>query len=362
MSVVAPAPSSSRGEVVLQPNYFTSSIFIKALREDITTLIHSYHDLYTKSPPTHPFSLFKHLWSTLGWRWMHLMVFDDRPREMLLNVVHRLFLERMVRTEAPFTRAIALFGLYTFFLTQPRGTAPPLYSLSHIPIPVDQFIALKALTNSLNVDHLHPLQPHVSHILSILLQGKVFFLAPESGSRSLNPRSLPRENFIEGAVLPLDINAPKKKGRPTKRDKIKKAKLDLDSLDKWLYDTPPPLSTAVASSLSSSFEASSGNSPVETTLTQYQNEKARILDAIDPQTTPAASASHANSTIQKSNQFILERLKTAEGFFSAESTLGDQSTGVSRVERAVNELGVTNSVGRLGGALNLLEGAGKTQP
>lgn len=153
MSVVAAAPSRTRGELVLQPSYFTSSIFVKPLREDITTLIHSYHDLYTKHPPTQPFSLFRDLWSTLGWRWTHLMVFDDRPREMFLNVVHRLFLgqclsfsgvpistpfllERMVRTEAPFTRAVALFGLYTFFMTQPQGTAPPLYSISHIPIPV----------------------------------------------------------------------------------------------------------------------------------------------------------------------------------------------------------------------------------
>lgn len=69
-----------------------------------------------------------------------------------------------------------------------------------------------------------------------------------------------------------------------------------------------------------------------------------------------------NLTVQKSNQFILDRLKAAEGFFSADSIPGDQSTGVSRVERAVNELGMVDAVGRVGGALNLLEGAGKAQP
>ncbi|KAG6862447.1 hypothetical protein C0995_011887 [Termitomyces sp. Mi166 len=292
------------------------------------------------------------------------MVCDDRPREMFLNVVHRLFLERMVRTEAPFTRAVALFGFYTFFSTQPQGTAPPLYSMSHIPIPVDQFIALKALPTSLNVDHLQPLQPHVSYILSVLLEGTVFFITPESGSRSLNPRNLPREIFVEdGTVPPLDVNAPKKKGRPTKRDKFKKAKLGLDSLDQWLYDTPPPLSTIAGLSLSS-LEPSSDinkNNPVETTLLQYRTEKAQILDVIDSQSTSTTSSSHKNLTIQKSNQFILERLKAAEGFFSTESTSDDQTTGVSRIERAVNELGVVNSVGRLGGALSLLEGAGKIQ-
>ncbi|KAG6878618.1 hypothetical protein C0993_001141 [Termitomyces sp. T159_Od127] len=237
-----------------------------------------------------------------------------------------------------------------------------LFEAMPLIVPPDQLIALKALPNSLNVDHLQPLQPHVSYVLSVLLKGEIFFITPESGSRSLNPRNLPREIFIEeGAILPLDINAPKKKGRPTKRDKLKKAKLGMDALDKWLHDTSPPPPINAASS-SSSLDASSGIiTPIETTLRQYQHEKARILSAVDTQPLPASS-SHVNLTLQKSNQFILERLKAAETFFSAESTSGDQSTGVLRVERAVNELGVANAVGRVGGALNLLEGAGKAPP
>jgi hypothetical protein len=51
-----------------------------------------------------------------------------------LTNVSRL-LERTVKTEAPFTRVAALFGLYIFFYTQIKGTVPPLYSTSHIPIP-----------------------------------------------------------------------------------------------------------------------------------------------------------------------------------------------------------------------------------
>ncbi|KAG6896414.1 hypothetical protein C0992_008416 [Termitomyces sp. T32_za158] len=225
-------------------------------------------------------------------------------------------------------------------------------------VPPDQYIALKALPNSLNVDHLQPLQPHVSYVLSVLFKDETFFITPESGSRSLNPRNLPREIFIEeGAILPLDINAPKKKGRPTKRDKVKKAKMSMDSLDKWLHDTSSPPSINAASSLSSR-EASTGIfNPLEMTLTQYQNEKARILGVIDTQPLSTTSLS-----LQKSNQFILERLKAAEDFFAAESTSGNETTGLPRVERAVNELGVLNAVGRVGGALNLLEGAGKAQP
>jgi hypothetical protein len=44
--------------------------------------------------------------------------------------------ERTVKTEAPFTRTVALFALYTFFNTQPSGSAPTLRGLSHIPIPI----------------------------------------------------------------------------------------------------------------------------------------------------------------------------------------------------------------------------------
>jgi hypothetical protein len=83
---------------------------------------------------------------------MHFLVFDDRARECFLNVTLRLFLgaslwspiyilnnvggaERMVESEAPQVRATALFALYTFYFTQPSGTAPALHRVTHIPIP-----------------------------------------------------------------------------------------------------------------------------------------------------------------------------------------------------------------------------------
>jgi hypothetical protein len=155
MSTIVPAPSANRGEVLLQPTYFTSSIFINALRNDINNLISTYYEQYTNIRPVRPFLHFKTLWSSQGWKWMHFMVFDHRARESFLNVTLRLFLgaplcirvqfilstsstgaERMVESEAPYIRAVALFGLYTFYLTQPSGTAPALYRVAHIPIPI----------------------------------------------------------------------------------------------------------------------------------------------------------------------------------------------------------------------------------
>lgn len=91
--LVAPSPSASRGEVVLQPAYFTSSVYVNPLRNDIMDLIHAYHDLYHKSQPvTKPFALFKRIWEEKGWNWMQFKVLDHRSRETFLNVTMRLFL------------------------------------------------------------------------------------------------------------------------------------------------------------------------------------------------------------------------------------------------------------------------------
>lgn len=93
---VAPSPSASRGEVVLQPSYFTSSLFVHPLRDDILNLIHLYHERYRQARllpnPPNPFALFKDVWGIQGWLWMHFKVFDARSRDTFLGVTARLFL------------------------------------------------------------------------------------------------------------------------------------------------------------------------------------------------------------------------------------------------------------------------------
>ncbi|KAG5647585.1 hypothetical protein DXG03_008938 [Asterophora parasitica] len=306
MSVISPAPSGGRGELILQPNYFTSSIFVQALRDDITSLIHAYHDQYTKTQPADPFALFKTIWTSQGWKWLHFMIFDDRTRESFLNV---------------------------------------------------------ALPDSLTASHLQPLVPCASRIVSVLLQDNIFFISPHSDVGPLNPRDLPRETFVdEGTVLPVDPNAPKKKGRPTRRDKAKKARMALDILDRWLDDAPVPLPGFSAASLLPPLEgASSPDHPLAPTLTRYHAEKIQLLDSIDAQ---SDSFLEAGMAVDKANQFVLGRLKAAEGLFAVDGVTaakGGEPVGVTRVERAVNEFGGTNAAGRKGGALNLLEGAGKTK-
>jgi hypothetical protein len=89
---LAPAPSASRGEVTLQPAYFTSSLFVHPLRDDILSLTHIFADRYLQTLPAQPFALFKSVWNDQGWPWLHFKVLDARARDTFLAVTMRLFM------------------------------------------------------------------------------------------------------------------------------------------------------------------------------------------------------------------------------------------------------------------------------
>ncbi|KDR85359.1 hypothetical protein GALMADRAFT_52449 [Galerina marginata CBS 339.88] len=261
----------ARGEVVLQPNYFTSSVYVNALRDDISTLVFRYHEAYSQSGCTKPFALFKAVWLNLGWNWLQFKVFDSRSRQTFLEVTLRLFLERAVKTEAPFTRAVALFGVYLFYYTQVKDTAPALYCLENIPIPCgtscklcieDHYLSLIAMPESLTSPNVLPLQTHIRYILSCLKRDHVFFILPKSELYPMNPRELPREIYAENGGGLSDQTAQKRKGRPARREKGKKARQALESLDEWsLEDHAEQMNDAVA---------------------DYEASKAVMLDEIPP--------------------------------------------------------------------------------
>ena len=75
----------------MQPPYFTSSTFVDAVREDVTLLIQSYADQYERARPVQPFTLFKDIWVSQGWTWIHFKIFDARSREIFLKVMMRMF-------------------------------------------------------------------------------------------------------------------------------------------------------------------------------------------------------------------------------------------------------------------------------
>ncbi|KAJ7786146.1 hypothetical protein B0H16DRAFT_1489307 [Mycena metata] len=295
----------NRGAVVLQPAYFTSSVFVKALRDDITNLVHTFHEKY-KEDNTKPFELFKTLWSAQGWKWMHFKVFDSRTRQTFLNVTVRLFLERMVKTEAPFVRTVVLFGLYTFFNTQPTGSAPALRGLSHIPIPIDQYASLIALPGTLTTPYLAPLQPFASYVVSALVDAQVFHLLPNSELGVLNPRDIPREIFVEEGLI--DSNQPQRKGgHYSKRDKVIKARTALDAVGRWAERTPSP-------------------SAAKTTRTRYEAEKTRLVQEIG-----VGSAGE-----REASQGVVERLLEAHAGSDGDI---EAWTGLARVQTASGSAG-----------------------
>ena len=87
---LAPSPSGARGDLTLQPPFFTSSLFVNPFREDIDRLADLFIQEFTDDV-THPFALFKRLWQEQGWTYMHLKVFDARTRHTYLTVACRLF-------------------------------------------------------------------------------------------------------------------------------------------------------------------------------------------------------------------------------------------------------------------------------
>jgi hypothetical protein len=278
----------------------------------------------------------------------------------------------MAESEAPYIRAVALFGLYTFYFTQPSGTAPPLHRVAHIPIPLgqrsrhmnyrlanyhsDQYASLKALPRSLVEDQLLPLKPIVCHILSMLLCDEVFHLVPSAHLCALNPRDLPREIFIDKeTITPGDLAARKRKGRPTRLDKVKKAKVVLYNLERWLEDTscsqlPPALTQDLASE-----ENRTAKNEVETTLGHYQNLKSYLLNGINFRT-QSGELSERYTAVQRANEFVLDRLKATQELLASDGVLlSNNLNTVARVEHAVKDF--IEGEGQGGGILSLLEGA-----
>jgi hypothetical protein len=50
------------------------------------------------------------------------------------------YTERLAESEYPLARAAALLGLYTFFVTQPSTSAPPLHALAHLPMTIGELL------------------------------------------------------------------------------------------------------------------------------------------------------------------------------------------------------------------------------
>ena len=86
-----PGPSATRGEIIVQPTYFTSSLYVDPCRRDIETLVQEFSQKYHENGDR-SFSSFKSVWVSSGWQWMHFKVFDAYARDAFLRVTIRLFM------------------------------------------------------------------------------------------------------------------------------------------------------------------------------------------------------------------------------------------------------------------------------
>ncbi|KAI0286905.1 hypothetical protein BGY98DRAFT_942666 [Russula aff. rugulosa BPL654] len=359
---LAPTPSATRGDLILQPPFFTSSLLVDPFRADIERLI----DLFVQEHAVHaarPFALFKRLWEEQGWTYMHLKIFDARTRHTYLAVACRLFVEQIAEHVEPIRRLVALFGLYTFYFTQPLDSRIPLYSIRHIDISLDQFELL------LEMPRIIPpmLAPYASQVLSALTNAKAFYILPVSKIGPYNPRVLPREVFIEDVdemaerdplTAPLEsevdprvpglnstgedavtTKVSKKKGRPSKRDIAKRAKEAVAGLDRWLERTNWVGQVASGDGAGPSRahgQALLSHAPIASRA-NYGVQKARVLGALLER-----EEGNGVEVLERANMEVLGRLKKIDAM-AAERGMevggeGGELTGLGRVERAAAEL------------------------
>ncbi|KAG2159690.1 uncharacterized protein EDB93DRAFT_1111525 [Suillus bovinus] len=363
---LAPTHTTPRGQVVLQPTYFTCSLFVDPAREDIDHLVRVYAERYARSPIPQPFMLFKDIWNNQGWAWLHFKVFDTRSRDAFLKVTMQLLSERLAESEYPLTRAAALFGLYTFFATQPSTSAPPLHALAHLAVTIDMYQSLLKLPDVLETDFLRPLRPYIIHVLSALQKAQFFHILPPSNLYPHNPRELPREKFIsDGYEQAAYATTTKKKGRPSKHDKLKKSKDAVVALDKWLdktaYTYQPSRNTSVEAPQPVTTHILLSHPP-SMTRNNYRAKKSELLEKLEPDYPHATTESLGRSALERANLGVVSRLQKIDEEAAAKGMEiggeGGERTGLRRVERAADELGKIGLLGSRSGLLGLLEGAG----
>lgn len=222
---------------------------------------------------------------------------------------------------------------------------------------------------------------YVVHVLTSLLDVQVFDILPVSSLHAQNPAKLPREIFVpEGQDFSAEDHqvgsgAPsKKKGRPSKRDKIRKTKEALASLEKFvdknivINSMRPPASPEQSDSTPPGVTHVVFGQAPHASLSTYEARKDDLLAAVyaDASGTPASTGPLSGQTaLLRANEAVLLRLKQIDAM-AAEQGLevggeGGEQTGLERVERAVDELRRSSGLGACGGILGLLEGAGIDQ-
>jgi hypothetical protein len=160
-----------------------------------------------------------------------------------------------------------------------------------------------------------------------MTQDRIFYLLPSSETGSEDPRTLPREILVtDPALAENEPGGRRKRGRPSKREKAKRAQAALAGLNGRLDSSPagPPIA--------------------EDSLANYEREKGELVAALE--------SSGRMGAVAEANEIVLERMREAEAALGNGGATG--SAGVARVERVVRAGNV--------GVLGLLGGAGADAP
>jgi hypothetical protein len=234
-------------------------------------------------------------------------------------------------------------------------------------LPIDIYASLVEFPSTLTSQYLAPLRPHAVYILKTLLDDHAFYILPAAKYKAQNPCVLPREIFVRDSEpsgshasathgtlgtrsgLVPNADGPKKKGRPTKRDKVKKAKGALVSLERWLDKAGHVPQVGESSSAPAVTTHALLSNPPSASRDAYRGHKAALLGALD--------CEDGRSTLRHANEAVLTRMRRIDELAAKKGMEvggeGGDRTGLARAEKAAG----TISQGK-GGLLALLEGAG----
>jgi len=225
----------------------------------------------------------------------------------------------------------------------------------------DIYNSVLSLPIELDNDESRPIQLRIIYMSTVLLESKTFYILPPSADQAMNPVQIPREIFVrddEDDVEDPRFNSSSKKGRPSKREKQKKAKDAIGALNTWLGKNTHVHQETVGDQPSDQQQTSThvmiSHAPIMT-RDNYRHEKTCLLNSLGAFRSFEGSLEDTDGqrALRRANEAVLARLKAIDELAASQGMEvggeGGEKTGLARVERAIGETG---------GMLGLLEGSG----
>ena len=174
----------------------------------------------------------------------------------------------------------------------------------------------------------------MAHVLSRLVKSGAFYILPSS---DLGLRELPREIFVpdgeeEAAVAEASATA-RKRGRPSRRDKQKRANQATVALDTWLRQRQPCDAPDTPELHSGDHDQTPF--PIGSSRDTYLAQKRAMLEAL-------ARDGSGGEVLRAANEAVLRRLREIDEMAASQGLEvggeGGEKTGLARVEKAVGEM------------------------